>query len=359
MHTVNKNDTLLLEQGRNKVLFLPSHSARVFLPPIQSSAELIGNNVLCQPTELVKGLLHRGTKAILGGSSKAGKTWVLLDLAVAVANGSDFLQHQTNRGKVLFINLEIQPAFIKERLLTLAKSREIDNLDNLDVWNLRGQEVSSGKILPAMAERLRDVDYSLIVIDPIYKLMRDRSENSSLGVGSHCHDIDRLAEKSGAAIVYAHHFTKGNQAGKNAMDRLAGSGVFARDADTIITLTEHQSESCFSVEVTQRNIASPKPFVVQWNWPVMSVRPDLDPCDLNDGKGRGGPGTSALLLSLLEDHPLTTTEWQTEAESGGVSRATFFRRKTQLEANGDVKQDPATKLWSLVSQEVSRETCET
>ena len=46
--------------------------------------------------------------------------------------------------------------------------------------------------------------------------------------------------QSGAAILYAAHFSKGNQAGKDAIDRISGSGVFGRDADTLIILTKHE-----------------------------------------------------------------------------------------------------------------------
>lgn len=44
------------------------------------------------------------------------------------------------------------------------------------------------------------------------------------------------------ALVYADHFSKGNQAGKKAIDRISGSGVTARDPDAIVTITELEDE---------------------------------------------------------------------------------------------------------------------
>src|SRR5208337_2754717 len=101
---------------------------------------------------------------------------------------------------------------------------------------------------------------------PIYKLMAGRSENMAGGVGALVQQIDRLVEKTGAAVVYAHHYTKGNAAKKKTIDRMSGSGVFARDADTIITLTEHEEEGCYVLETTLRNLAPQPPFVVQWRY---------------------------------------------------------------------------------------------
>ena len=183
--------------------------------------------------------------------------------------------------------------------------------------------------------------------------MVGKSENSSWGVGLLCHDIERLMERSGAAIVYAHHFTKGNQSGKKAMDRMSGSGVFARDADTIVTLTEHKLEGCFAVETTQRNMASTDPFVVEWNCPSMVVREDLDPADLHDGKQPSESQTIDFLLSLLKDQPLTVGAWEEAAAAGGVSRATFFRKIAKLKGSGEVQQRPGAKTWWRPVPEVS------
>jgi hypothetical protein len=356
------SDSLQTPAGRSKILALPKQHFGVYLPPIRAGNMLVTNDALRQPTELVNGLLHRSTKGVLGGSSKAGKTWILLDMAVAVASGGSFLNYSTNRGKVLFMNFEIQEEFFKERLRVVLEKRGLqaaDILGNLDVWTLRGQNVDAEDFLGGLANRVRESGYSLIIIDPIYKLMVGRSESSTRGVGMLCHDIERLMEMSGAAIVYAHHFNKGNQSRKKAMDRLGGSGVFARDADTIITLTDHAMEGCFAVEVTQRNMASPKPFVVEWDWPMMMVRPDLDPADLNDDKKQNQHDVSTFLLSLLRSTPVTTTAWQSAAEAGGVSRATFFRRKAQLEENGEVQYDPSTKMWYRPAHEVSSARGET
>lgn len=42
----------------------------------------------------------------------------------------------------------------------------------------------------------------------------------------------------GAAVIYCHHHSKGAQGGKKAIDRASGSGVFARDPDAILDLSE-------------------------------------------------------------------------------------------------------------------------
>jgi ATP-dependent 26S proteasome regulatory subunit len=50
--------------------------------------------------------------------------------------------------------------------------------------------------------------------------MVGRGENTSGSVSKLCQEIEHLVERTGAAVVYAHHFTKGNQSKKEALDRM-------------------------------------------------------------------------------------------------------------------------------------------
>lgn len=333
--------------------------AMLLTPEIDRGRTFVTDKTIVLPEALIEGLLHRSTKAVFGGSSKAGKTWFMMDLALSVASGTPFLKWKTTPGKALFINLEIHKAFFKERVTKLMETRGVSKMPDLDVWNLRGVEAQAGPFLRDMADRVKNEGYSLIVIDPVYKLMTGQAENSSKAATLLCHGIDQLASKTGAAVVYAHHFTKGGQAGKKAMDRLSGSGVLARDADTIITLTEHRMEGCYTVETTLRNMGPTPPFVVEWNYPVMEMRDDLDPDEIQRTVAKPGAEAGDFLLALLMDRPRTTTEWEQAAALGGVSRATFYRLKAKLAAAGDVSQDPGSALWHLPGRHASRETCET
>jgi hypothetical protein len=333
----------------------PAHPAGNFLPNIDAANALLADRTLAAPRELVTGLLHAGTKGVLGGSSKAGKTWLLLDLAVSIATGTPFLRWPTTAGKVLFINLEIHRAFIKDRLHKITARKGLTDLSNLSIWTLRGQGADFDTLLEQIIERIQGERYALIILDPLYKLMVGRSENTAGSVGVLCHQIEQLIERTGAAVVYAHHFAKGNAAKKKAMDRLSGSGVFARDADTIITFTEHEEEGCYVVEITLRNLPPQPPFVVQWDVPVMVERRDLDPADLK----RGGDedlqeDDLEPLVELLEEKPLTTGEWQAAAERDGYSRATFYRMKQKLVAARRVTMDQTPTFWTRAGDDISQ-----
>jgi hypothetical protein len=275
---------------------------------------------------------------------------MVLQLAACIAAGVPFIKWKTVQRKVLYINLEIHRAFIKKRLEYIKARMNLTNLDNLSVWTLRGQNADFDSLLAHILSIIREEKYSLIILDPIYKLMVGKSEITASGVGLLCQNIERLAEKTGAAVVYAHHFTKGNGSKKKAMDRMSGSGVFARDADTIITLTEHEEKGCYAVEMTLRNLEPQESFVVEMDFPIMVERPDLNPADLAKDNADQDDDLEPL-LELLDEKPLTVGEWQLAAQAEGYSRATFFRMKKKLEAGKRVQFDQKEKTCSRIQAE--------
>jgi|GEM_PF-1238364 len=315
------------------------------LPQIDSASSLIADKNLTIPNEIVSGLLHAKTKGVLAGSPKIGKSWMILYLAVCIAAGVPFIKWKTIQGNVLYINLEIPKAFMKKRLESIKERMNLPSLDNLSVWTLRGQNADFDSLLEYILSITQEKKYSLIILDPIYKLMIGQSEISSSSVGMLGHYIDRLIEKTGAAVVYAHHFTKGNGSKKKATDRISGSGLFARDADTIITLTEHEEENCYTVEITLRNFEPQDSFVVEMDFPIIVERPDLNPADLAKNNIQEDDDLEPV-LELLDEKPLTVGQWQAAAQAKGYSRATFFRMKKKLELGKRIQFDQREKTCS-------------
>jgi hypothetical protein len=314
------------------------------LPDITRADQLLGDHALKIPPEIVENLIRQGTKVILGGSSKAGKTWLLLYLALCVASGAKFFRRATRKGRVLYVNLEILPCFMATRVQVIVNHCKLESPGNLDILNLRGITADFDAIVQQIIERAENGNYCMIVIDPIYKLMGGRSENAAGGVGALCQQLERLAERTGAAVVYAHHFTKGKQTQKKAIDRLSGSGVYGRDADSMILLTDHAQPHCFSVDLILRNLPPQDSFVVEWKYPVMVERDDLEP--EGDEDAREDERTRQI-LGLLQDAPMTTGKWEEEAIAAGIPHATFFRIKTKLQDGGHIIRDRWDRTWSL------------
>jgi hypothetical protein len=339
-------------QAKGASVTVPALPATIWsgkLPPIENSQDLVNDASLTRPGEIVRGLIHERTKAVLASDPKAGKTWMLLDLALSVATGKHFWGLPTQQGRVLYLNFEVQRFFLKDRLEALCRAKGISDHRALDTWTLRGNAMSFGILVPQILERIKTCNYLLIIVDPIYKALGGRDENSAGAMSELTNELDALSVQSGATVVYAAHFSKGNQAAKNPMDRISGSNVPVRDADSIITLTEHTAPGAYTVETILRNFIKRGRFTVEWAFPLMVPRPDLDPSKLKLANGRKPTFSVTDILPLLQTGPLTTMEWFKVAEKQtGVSKSTFLRFKKEAMNDGKIDSAPDDK-WALVS----------
>jgi hypothetical protein len=230
---------------------------------------------------------------ILGAPSKAHKSWCLLDLAVSVATGSEWLGFKTHPCKVLYLNFEIPREFAIQRLIFVSNAKCVEYSPNLAIWNLRGADTRAEILIPKIIARCKAEGFRLVIIDPAYKLQgADYDENSASAVHNLLRQIERLGTELNAAIVTAAHFAKGSAAGKDALDRISGSGVFARDPDVFVTLTPHNAgDDVFTVEARVRNLRAVPKFVVRSRFPLLVREESLDPDDLKQpGKMQTGYG---------------------------------------------------------------------
>ncbi|HEQ9101467.1 TPA: AAA family ATPase, partial [Streptococcus pyogenes] len=189
--------------------------------------------------ELIKGVLRQGHKMLIAGPSKAGKSFALIELSIALAEGQKWLGWQCEQGKVLYVNLELDRPSALHRFKDVYDAMGLPptNVANIDIWNLRGKTVPMDKLAPKLIRRSLKKNYQAVIIDPIYKVLTG-DENSADQMAHFTNQFDKVATELGCSVIYCHHHSKGSQGGKKSMDRASGSGVFARDPDALIDLVE-------------------------------------------------------------------------------------------------------------------------
>lgn len=188
---------------------------------------------------LIDGVLRQGHKLLMAGPSKAGKSFALIELTIGIAEGVKWLDWQCTQGKVLYVNLELDRASALHRFKDVytALGLQPSNIDNIDIWNLRGKSVPMDKLAPKLIRRAQKKNYIAVIIDPIYKVLTG-DENSADQMAHFTNQFDKIATELGSSVIYCHHHSKGTQGNKKSMDRASGSGVFARDPDALIDLVE-------------------------------------------------------------------------------------------------------------------------
>jgi hypothetical protein len=307
-------------------------------------------------------LVHRGDKVLLGAESKAGKTWFLIQKTLSIAAGVPFLGHQTARGVVLYVNFELAPWAFAKRVRVVAEALGL--LDGQGrwrgappdflVWNLRG--VPGGydidNLVTVAEERIKrkGLELAAVALDPLYKSYGGRQENDAGDMAEVFEAIERFGHRLGAAVFIASHFAKGDSAGKAQIDRISGSGVMARDPDSILTLSKFKdADNCYTFEATLRNMASPEPAVLEFAYPIWKVRSDL----AATGKGY----SLEDLANLLPTDPeagLTGLAWFEAAGEQGIctKKARFQELKDQCLERGLVRFKTGAKNAQIFSRKL-------
>lgn len=281
-------------------------------------------NPLPLPPELIKGVLREGHKMLVAGPSKAGKSFLLMELCIAFAEGRSWMGFQCEQGKVLYVNLEIDEATCEHRFLDiyakLGYTPETWHAGNIQVLPLRGQAKPLDDLVPQLISAIKDQKYLAVIIDPIYKVITG-DENNASDMGHFCNQFDKLCQGVPCAVIYCHHHSKGAQGQKKAQDRASGSGVFARDPDALIDIIEIEKNDdeplaygsmidgdgvghgpAFRMEFSLREFASPRPVCMWFDYPVHTV----DTAGVLDGAVADGEEESNLQKSGKRERKVTT-----------------------------------------------------
>ena len=306
------------------------------LPEILSFEEF-AEKAPAPPPQIIEGILHQGCKMILGGTSKSNNSWCLLDLAISVASGQRWWGRHCTQMPVLYINFELPAWAVAQRLNALCAARpECKGLGKmLHVWNLRGHNADLTLLRPKLEEVLARYQFGLIILDPAYKLLGNRDENANGDIANLMNEFEGLCHSTGAAVVVAHHFAKGDSTVKEAGDRLSGAGAWVRDPDSIVVLTPHEEPGCFTVTNILRNLPPLAEFVVSWEFPMMRLAKELNPEALRRPQAKNKVCTDKEFIEqLLTETPTARATIIAQAEKLGISRSTADRYLGRLSEAG-------------------------
>lgn len=290
------------------------------------------------PKQVIETVLYRGAKMMIAGPSKVRKTFLLMDLAESVANGVPWLGFKTVQSNVLYLNFELQAFDSRKRRIAIESAKfKGRQKSNVHFWHLRGALSRRGvnpkntyaAIIDGVSHFSQTHDCGLIIVDPIYKLTQMcGEENKAEDVGRLMNELDMLAVETGAAVAFCHHFAKGNAAGRDAIDRASGSGVYARDPDAMLFMTPNEEEDCVSIEMSLRNFSAIDAFGARWTFPLWSRDQAVVAENIKGAKGEAKKSLTAAQLSAELPRfggRVTASNATLIAEFFGVSVSTVWR----------------------------------
>ena len=165
------------------------------------TAEELAAQSFPPPSFIVEDLIPMGMN-ILGGACKIGKSWMMLWLAMRVAQGLPVWDRPTMQCGVLYLCLEDTFPRIQRRMAAINET---------PVPHLRFA-VQSGKLHDGLEEQITEhlclhPDTKLVIIDTLKKV-RDSSETSYSGDYDDVAALKAIADERNISIIIVHHLRK-------------------------------------------------------------------------------------------------------------------------------------------------------
>jgi hypothetical protein len=311
------------------------------------------------------GLVQSGMLTMISGPAKARKSWLLMDLAVAIAGGGAWCGNAVpTTGTVLFLDLEIVPQILQDRFRRIcdesgeAGKRAMSRVHILPWRSVATAEgATADRILDEVEKRADALGVDVVILDSVYLLL-DGDESDPEAVGRLMRRLARMRNKR--AVVFSHHYAKGNTTQQNqkaAIDRASGSSYWSRFADVLIPLTppevaESEKERVLlTLEPVVRHYKSPDPKVLEWKDGEHRFHPlsegqtlqlTVKPKEQKTPTRAPDPERDERVLSVLFDmavaqnwEPVAVSDWLRECHDKGVcpKGGAFERSLDTLEAD--------------------------
>lgn len=198
---------------------------------------------------IVDEIVPRGTTGIVAGEPGIGKTWIFMDLILALATGVEWLQKfPTQRCKVLVVDEENAEVLIRKRFQMLEHHyRPYTGLENIDFiigqsLDITPAQSKNGDLVPSedwyrLYATLSDGRYDVVLIDSLTRI-HHAEENDSTRMSMLFKFVKMMVDDLGVTVLMTHHFNKGKGRGNY---RIRGSSdILAFPDYTLLIDTDQQ-----------------------------------------------------------------------------------------------------------------------
>lgn len=282
---------------------------------------------------------------LLTARPKVGKSWLGLQISLAVALGLVTLGQQASNGKAVYLALEDNQRRLQDRLKQLRPAGyATPNLLLFTEWT----RFDAGGLerLKELIDRERP---KLVVIDTLAKV-RPATTNSNVYEQDYraLAPLTEMANRNRCCIVVIHHNRKGKSEA-DALEQISGSLGLAGAVDGALVIDGIRSEKQYKLSLIGRDIPNDDELAISrkanGEWEVLGVAQQvfisaerkqitdllafhpggLKPREIADHLGKGQSATRKLLMSMVNDqqvkvsHGLYSTRTLGNGSSSGRS----------------------------------------
>lgn len=184
---------------------------------------------------LIENIWTDRSRGMIAGNPGVGKTWLALDMLIAVASGGLCLgKYPTKKGSVLLVEEEASERNLARRLHCMARARGLKDTDLSNLFLLTRQFTKIPADMTELFHLILEKDIRLVVFDSLRRF-HNCDENSSSDMQPVLDSFARLNAMTEASIVLIHHLAKSSDVSRKPLfERLRGSSDFWAWRDCLI-----------------------------------------------------------------------------------------------------------------------------
>jgi hypothetical protein len=292
---------------------------------------------------LIAGLWSEQAVGIVGGEPKCCKSFLALDIAVAVAAGIPCLRRFAvpRSGRVLLYAAEDALHIVRRRFDGICEAAGVA-LADLDIQVITAPTVrlDLDADRDSLAETVARLQPRLLILDPFVRLHRI-DENASGEVAPLLAYLRELQRRYGVAVLVVHHARKG-AGNARAGQALRGSSEFHAWGDSNLYLRRDDDDLTLTVEHRAAPSLAPIAIALTQRGPALALEV-VDPPEASASAQPAAPGQSPIderIAEALADSggAMPFAELRTRCR---VRAATLYERLAALTADGRVAKTNA------------------
>jgi hypothetical protein len=221
---------------------------------------IIADHTVTAPKMLVKGLLPYEALVFIGGQSGAGKTFIAVDLSVALASQTAFFGREVKEKVGVALIAAEGSAQIGNRLRGAADARGVKTNDLPIAWRGDAPLLRSAGDVGLLVAELRQMDCFLrarygvrlgaAILDTVAATFDLEDEDDNSEAARAIRHLRRIGAGFGGLVIPVHHY------GKTAVTGLRGGSAWRAGADVVMSVIADRKE--LTGEVTNRQLALAK-----------------------------------------------------------------------------------------------------
>lgn len=230
------------------------------------------------PTEmdwLVKGLIPAKSWGFVAGEPGSGKTWLILDVALALATGRPLFDRfpVPRPRKVLLILAEDDEDAVRQRFVQLIEGHAMLRdwvEDRIQLLVRPGLSLDELREDLELEKLIADEGIDVVIVDPFAEVFHGE-ENDKAEVQAALSPYSELCDRLGITFILTHHYRKSSaERGHRLATRLRGSSYLVGWRRMLLTLDYKRDWTW--VEGELKNARSFDPFGLRWQADEHSFR---------------------------------------------------------------------------------------